>query len=112
MNQQRPWIAWADCLAQIRPRLGLGQLSLQPIPKFVLLVAFLVLAADLAFLYLIYVQRQCSQHAVHLPRIGVRPRHAASLGPVPRRHLSTVPTCPKTHYNQASPSTQHPATAL
>src|SRR2546430_5562173 len=47
MNHQRPWIAWADCLAQIRPRLGLGQLPLQPIPKFELLAAFL-LPADLA----------------------------------------------------------------
>jgi len=95
MNQQRPWIAWADCLAQIQARLELGRLSLQPIPKFVLLAAFLVLAADPAFLYLIYVQRQRSRHAVHLPRIGVRHRHADSLGAVPRRRLGTVATCPK-----------------
>jgi len=46
-----------------------------------LLAAFL-LAADLAFLYLIYVQRQCSRRAVHLPRIGVRLWHGDSLGAV------------------------------
>jgi len=49
MNQKPPWIAWADWLAQTQQGLVLGQLSLEPISKFVLAVV-LVLAAGLSFL--------------------------------------------------------------